>query len=240
MDQGSLQSFASSSNDMSFLAIPYDVVASPLLSRLLSFDDGLALLLTCRTLYHHPRVMTDFWSRHLVVVRLNPLKNSRLELQWTRRFMRDVHRILESGDGVPESSLAQIETQLQLSIPPDVRLFLRLGLPSEFGRFDHVDKYVQYARQQWQWHACPVGYEQYKLLPICGHRMIPTVPCREQNPVYSMHQCDPSDTGDNIVYGENFFLWLIEEKFLSADDIPEDVKANISQDEVPFWKDFIF
>lgn len=221
------------------LAVPYDVVVCPLLSRLLSFNDGLSLLLTCRTLYYHARVKSDFWARHLVVVRLNGSSDAQLELQWTLRFMRGLHRVLRSADGVSESSLAYIEAQLELRIPPDVRLFLRLGLPLQFAPFDRVDKYVAYAREEWGRNASPKGYEAYKLLPLYGRRMIPTVPCQAGNPVYFMHTCHASAMGDNITFGKNFFDWLVQEKFLTFDHVPEEVVSKDGAQDVPFWKDFL-
>lgn len=96
--------------------------------------------------------------------------------------------------------------------------------------------------KQISWHATPKGGEHppnEKLIPLFCHRMIPSVPSKRGNPVFSMHGCY-----DNIVYGNNLWSWLMNE-FPNCDldsIIPNDwwkEEECTPVRDIPFWSALI-
>jgi len=166
--------------------------------------------------------------------------------------------------GLTSQEVQIAEGKFGFQFPPDLKAFLQVGVPSSWHNWhtlikDDVDVGGQNdtVSQQIDWNAKPEEiamvptsawagpdetfddllerWRQHPLIPISGHRMIPSVPHLCGLPVFSMHQCS-----DNIVYGENFWVWLEEDKFVKPGIIPTDWKKDsVPLDAIPFWKDWV-
>jgi hypothetical protein len=92
--------------------------------------------------------------------------------------------------------------------------------------------------EQIRWHATLENSEHPKdfpLIPLYKHRMMVSVPCSPGNPVLSMHGCY-----DNIVYGDNLWLWLKAEFDIPLASVPDEwLRLKRDWQQVPFWADLL-
>lgn len=92
---------------------------------------------------------------------------------------------------------------------------------------------------QWKWQCDPadwsaqdVDISENKLIPLCGHRMMPSLPCAAGNPVLSCYGC-----GDTTKYADNLWKWLQND--CKVADLPQQLAALPSTPlgDVPLWAD---
>eukprot|EP00929_Paragymnodinium_shiwhaense_P054960 TRINITY_DN27555_c0_g1_i1.p1 TRINITY_DN27555_c0_g1~~TRINITY_DN27555_c0_g1_i1.p1 ORF type:complete len:274 (+),score=49.51 TRINITY_DN27555_c0_g1_i1:85-906(+) len=184
-------------------------------------------------------------SLHAVVVQMFDLQ---VIADIQRELVVDASPAMHLLPGIITEEFEAVEAKYGFRFPPDLKAFLRVGMPKGWHNWHalasdeiplgfHGDT-VSFVLD---WHATPEEEEHreaarnHPLIPIVGHRMIPSIPCQAGLPVFSMHQCS-----DNIVDGENFWVWLERESKKTLSTIPADWKArSISCDKVPFWSDLI-
>eukprot|EP00931_Biecheleriopsis_adriatica_P076406 TRINITY_DN50117_c0_g1_i1.p1 TRINITY_DN50117_c0_g1~~TRINITY_DN50117_c0_g1_i1.p1 ORF type:complete len:289 (+),score=51.16 TRINITY_DN50117_c0_g1_i1:28-867(+) len=187
-------------------------------------------------------------------------------------FSVDVIQDIQSSMGVQilpglsDEEFSKVEAKFGIQFPPDLRAFLQVGLPAGWHNWRELSKddvpvgsAADTASQQIKWHATPEEQEEvplsawlgeddtfeelverwraHPLIPLRGHRMMPSVPHTCGLPVFSMHQMS-----DNIVYGSNFWTWLVKDCGVESTKIPQEWCADETEvpvEEIPFWKDWI-
>mmetsp|Transcript_30764 Transcript_30764/g.75001 ORF Transcript_30764/g.75001 Transcript_30764/m.75001 type:complete len:281 (-) Transcript_30764:288-1130(-) len=166
-----------------------------------------------------------------------------------RENFRTVKRLLARigmpvQDPMSEEQLAAAEARFGFTFPPDLRFLYRIGAPRAFHDYRELKRVRCGPEDQVEWHAIPEGKRELypsdkPLIPIYGHRMMPSFPCEPWNPIFSMHQ----DASDCIVYGLNLWIYLVND-FAKAryatvlEDFPPAWRPNELK-RIPFWEDFI-
>ena len=121
--------------------------------------------------------------------------------------------------GLTDEEVEKAEAKFGFTFPPELREFLQVGLPTKWHNWRELIKdsvmvgfEADTVSQQLLWNATPEEEEDvpdeiwelvgsrdleevkkqaslHRLVPIAGHRMMPSVPHECGLPVLSMHQC---------------------------------------------------
>ena len=131
--------------------------------------------------------------------------------------------------GLTDEEVERAESKFGFTFPPELREFLQVGQPAAWHNWRALiqDSVIIGSKddtvsQQLLWNATPLNpkrvpdavwdfvkskdFEEvrkqaslHRLVPICGHRMMPSVPHEAGLPVLSMHQClDPTSVALNL------------------------------------------
>lgn len=160
----------------------------------------------------------------------------------------EIHKAMGSLPGLTDDEVQRLEAKYGWIFPPDLKAFLQAGVPPTWHNFHELakDDIPKGSKKdtisgELENHATPPEAahvelaRQHPLIPIYGHRMMPSIPCENGLPVYSMHE----DCSDNIIYGDNLWEYLERDDHIAKGIIPEEWKHE-SQciAEVPFWTEF--
>jgi len=168
-----------------------------------------------------------------------------------------VTRQLNSDDwpsGYTEDQLDDIQSQFDLTFPPDLSELLLTKRPPEFYHWieqkEEISKMLNWPGEGvlfdveenglwWpEWDECPQKKEDRakviasviskapKLIPLYSHRYIPEEPSEGGNPVYSIYQSDV------IYYGRNLSNYLLNEFGYGAQKGENEL---LPIKEIPFW-----
>lgn len=177
-------------------------------------------------------------------------------------IQRALETLVASGividSGLSSEELRGLESALSIAFPPDLRAFLRVGMPASDGftdwRAPHLVLRAALAvpiegvvfdvevNGFWAsgWGARPAANSQAveraraalldvpQLLPIVGHRYLPTEPSEEGNPVFSVVQTDV------VVYGTDLADFLAVEY-----RVPRPKRVRRTPTTIPFWSELV-
>ncbi len=164
--------------------------------------------------------------------------------------------------GLSDDEIVAVNTAIGTTLPPDLETFLRLGIPTGFpdwrgdpqaavrkGQQLVEDLFVFDTERNDFWHVSlgdrPTDIEEAKevvlkhirslapLIPMKGHRYMPSSPARAGNPVISFH--GPSDT---IYYGSSLYDYLTWEYIADARSIENRIETE--NPKIPYWGDLLF
>eukprot|EP01065_Artemidia_motanka_P037317 TRINITY_DN4572_c0_g1_i1.p1 TRINITY_DN4572_c0_g1~~TRINITY_DN4572_c0_g1_i1.p1 ORF type:complete len:555 (+),score=174.30 TRINITY_DN4572_c0_g1_i1:81-1667(+) len=147
--------------------------------------------------------------------------------------------LLTLKPGLSESQFDAAERKYGFTFPPELRLLLRLCVPTGGEWHDWhavLGGDTDTVQQAIEAHGSPEGARANPLVPLVGTCMMPSVPHGAGNPVYAMHHGT-----DNTVAGANVWEFLCTHPAACAGDsvqvvVPRSWRSEgATVAEVPFW-----